>query len=180
MILALKRSCKNLTTLKLRSISELLTSPQIDESKVTLQFPFLQHLDLNTSKTRQDMRQPAEISSWVRSSQSLETFSITQQPMAVDEPEIINLLGKVHFVSLAEIHVKVSENVIGPPSKFRRSAFRYFECHKYNTPCYGGRIMGVVQERFPQPQSQRSYCQKSVIATTKEIMGLIRLDGATE
>lgn len=118
MILALRRFEKHLTTLKLRSINGLLISPRIDESKGTLRFPSLQHLDINTSFTRQDKRQPAEISSWVESLQSLETLSITQHPRATDEPDIINMLGKVHFASLAGIYIKYARTSLVPLANF--------------------------------------------------------------
>ena len=118
MILALKRSEKHLTTLKLRSINDLLVSPRIDESTVTLQFPSLQHLDINTSTTRQDMRQPAEVSFWVKILYSLKTFCITQHPRASDEPDMIKLLSKVHFASLAGIYIKYARTPLVPLASF--------------------------------------------------------------
>ena len=118
MILALKESRKRLTTLKLRSINELLVSPRIDESTVTLQFPSLHHLDIITSDTRQEMRQPAEVSSWVKSLQSLKSFSVTQHPRASDEPDIIKLLNKVHFASLEGIYIKYARTSLLPLANF--------------------------------------------------------------
>ena len=109
MILALRRSGKQLTTLSLRRIDELLVSEEFDESKADLEFPSLQHLRINTTNVTQHVtwgKRPPEVSAWVNSLKGLKTLTILQHPSSSDEPDIFVLLAKTNFPALAEIDIK--------------------------------------------------------------------------
>ena len=109
MLMALQKSGKTLSHLKVTQFEELLECPELEGSGFVPDLPSLASLEIkigNMASMLTGRDEELQASSWVHYLRNLTQLTIQESPLKSNEPDTLELIAFIHFPSLTEVYFK--------------------------------------------------------------------------